>query len=102
MRSSREGREGTTTGASKLGQEVRNLKPQGVADPRQRPDGHVKHDGSVSMAVLLVAIFLGAYRNAPPIYLAVGFIGEIILGATVHLSEVLQGHTGTRQPVPRA
>ncbi len=56
----------------------------------------------LSMVVLLVAIFIGAYRDAPPIYLAVGFIGGIILLATVHISEVLQGHSGTRRPAPPA
>ena len=56
----------------------------------------------VSMAFLLAAIFIGAYRNAPPIYLAVGFIGEIILVATVHLSEVLQGHAEPRRSAPPA
>jgi len=44
----------------------------------------------LAMVVLLVAIFIGAQRGAPPVYLAVGFIGEIILVATVHLSSVLQ------------
>ena len=44
----------------------------------------------VAMAVLLTAIFVGAYTNAPPIYLAVGFIGEIILVSTAHLSSVIQ------------
>ncbi len=50
----------------------------------------------LAMAVLLAAIFVGAYRNAPPIYLAVGFIGEIILVSTAHLSSVIQ-HSGIRQ-----
>ncbi len=54
----------------------------------------------VSMVVLLVAIFIGAYRNAPPIYLAVGFVGEIILVATVHLSSVLQGLYGSGRAAP--
>ena len=43
-----------------------------------------------SMAVLLVAIFIGAYRGAAPVYLAVGFIGEIVLVSTAHLSSVMQ------------
>jgi len=43
-----------------------------------------------AMAVLLAAIFLGAYRNTSPIFLAVGFIGEIILVSTAHLSSVIQ------------
>ena len=47
----------------------------------------------VAMLVLLIAIFMGAQRGAPPVYLAVGFIGEIILVATVHLSSVLQQFT---------
>ena len=47
----------------------------------------------VAMIVLLVAIFIGARRGAPPIYLAVGFIGEIILVSTVHLSSVIQQHS---------
>jgi len=46
-----------------------------------------------AMAVLLAAIFIGASRGAPPIYLAVGFIGEIILVATVHLSAVIQQYS---------
>jgi len=49
------------------------------------------------MAALLVAIILGAYRHSPPIYLAVGFIGEIILVATVHLSSLIE-----RYGIPRA
>ena len=44
----------------------------------------------LAMAALLVAIFVGAAHDAPPIYLAVGFIGEIILVSTVHLSSVIQ------------
>ncbi len=47
----------------------------------------------LAMLVLLMAIFIGAQRGAPPVYLAVGFIGEIILVATVHLSSVLQQFT---------
>jgi hypothetical protein len=43
-----------------------------------------------AMIVLLVAIFAGAAKGAPPIYLAVGFIGEIILVSTAHLSAVIQ------------
>jgi hypothetical protein len=46
----------------------------------------------IAMVVLLAAIFIGAARNAPPIYLAVGFIAEVILVATAHLSSVLQHH----------
>jgi hypothetical protein len=44
----------------------------------------------VAMVVLLASIFIGAYRQAPPIYLAVAFIGEIILVSTAHLSSVIQ------------
>ena len=47
----------------------------------------------VAMLVLLIAIFVGAKRGAQPVYLAVGFIGEIILVATVHLSSVIQQFT---------
>jgi hypothetical protein len=43
-----------------------------------------------AMIVLMVAIFAGAVRGAAPIYLAVGFIGEIILVSTAHLSAVIQ------------
>ena len=50
------------------------------------------------MMILLVGIFIGAFRGAPPVYLAVGFIGEIILGATAHLSTMIERygspHTG--------
>jgi len=52
----------------------------------------------LAMLVLLAAIFIGAYREAPPIYLAVGFIGEIILVATAHLSSVIQQSSGSRPP----
>ena len=48
----------------------------------------------LAMFVLLAAIFIGASRGAPPVYLAVGFIGEIILVATVHLSSVIQQYGG--------
>jgi len=47
----------------------------------------------LAMLVLLMAIFIGAQRGAAPVYLAVGFIGEIILVATVHLSSVLHEFT---------
>ena len=46
----------------------------------------------LAMVVLLIAIFIGAYRNAPPIFLAVAFVGEIILVSTAHLSSVIQQH----------
>ena len=49
----------------------------------------------VAMVVLLAAIFIGAANQAPPIFLAVGFIAEVILVATAHLSSVLQ-QTATR------
>ena len=45
-----------------------------------------------AMFVLLTAICVGAYRGAPPIYLAVGFIGEVILVATAHLSSMIEKH----------
>ncbi len=44
----------------------------------------------VAMVVLLAAIFVGAANQAPPIFLAVGFIAEVILVATAHLSSVIQ------------
>jgi hypothetical protein len=40
--------------------------------------------------LVLVAIFIGASRDVSPVYLAVGFISEIILVCTVHLSSVIQ------------
>lgn len=43
-----------------------------------------------AMVVLFAAICLGAHRGAPPIYLAVGFIGEVILVATAHLSTMIE------------
>ena len=46
----------------------------------------------LAMVVLLIAIFIGAYRDAPPIFLAVAFVGEIILVSTAHLSSVIQQH----------
>lgn len=49
-----------------------------------------------AMMVLLVTICVGAYRNAPPIYLAVGFIGEVILVATAHLSSVIEKYGRSR------
>ena len=50
-----------------------------------------------AMVVLLVAIFIGAYGGAPPIFLAVAFVGEIILVSTAHLSSVIQ-HYGQSIP----
>jgi len=44
----------------------------------------------IAMIILLAAIFVGAANQAPPIFLAVGFIAEVILVATAHLSSVLQ------------
>ena len=49
----------------------------------------------VAMVVLLAAIFIGAANEAPPVFLAVGFIAEVILVATAHLSSVIQ-QTATR------
>ena len=43
-----------------------------------------------AMILLVVIILFAAFQNAPPIYLAVGFIGEIILGATAHLSSMIE------------
>ncbi len=56
----------------------------------QTDAGHLRTLIYVAIVVLLVAIYLGALRNVDPIYLAVGFIGEIILVCTVHLSSVIQ------------
>ncbi|MCH7632071.1 MAG: hypothetical protein IIB59_02560 [Planctomycetes bacterium] len=44
----------------------------------------------VAMAVLLASIFIGAVNQAPPIFLAVGFIAEVILVSTAHLSSIIQ------------
>jgi hypothetical protein len=44
----------------------------------------------VAMLIVLLAVCVGAYRGASPILLAVGFIGEIVLVSTVHLSSVIQ------------
>lgn len=46
----------------------------------------------IAMLVVLTAICIGAYRGAAPIYLAVGFIGEVILVATAHLSSMIEKH----------
>ena len=43
-----------------------------------------------AMFVLLAVICIGAYRQTHPIYLAVGFIGELMLVSTAHLSSVIQ------------
>ena len=43
-----------------------------------------------AIVIVLIAIFVGASREANPIYLAVGFISEIILVCTVHISSVIQ------------
>ena len=51
----------------------------------------------VAMIAILVAIFVGAYRGTAPVYLAVAFIGEVILVSTAHLSSVIQRHV-TNQP----
>ncbi len=45
-----------------------------------------------AMGALLSGIFIGAFKGAPPVFLAVGFIGEIILGATAHLSTMIERH----------
>jgi hypothetical protein len=50
----------------------------------------------VAMIVMLAAIAVGAYHNAPPILLAVGFVGEIILVSTAHLSSVIERHDSYR------
>ncbi len=55
----------------------------------------------LAMMVVLVAICVGAYRGAPPVYLAVGFIGEIVLVSTAHLSSVIQ-QCGLRPPTEKA
>lgn len=44
----------------------------------------------IAMAVLLAAIFVGAANQAPPVFLAVGFIAEVILVSTAHLSSIIQ------------
>lgn len=46
-----------------------------------------------AMIVLLCAIGIGAYREAPPVYLAVGFIAEVILVATAHLSSMIEKYS---------
>ena len=51
-----------------------------------------------AMFVLFAAICIGAYRSAPPIYLAVGFIGEVVLVATAHLSSMIEKYG---RPSPR-
>lgn len=44
----------------------------------------------LAMLVVLIAVCIGAARGASPIFLAVGFIGEIVLVSTAHLSSVIQ------------
>lgn len=51
-----------------------------------------------AMVAVLVAIFIGASRGAAPVYLAVGFICEVILASTAHLSSVIQQHMTSRLP----
>ena len=46
----------------------------------------------VAMCLLLIAICLGAYQDAHPIYLGVGFICEVVLVATAHLSSMIEKH----------
>ena len=43
-----------------------------------------------SMVIVLIGIFVGAFTGTQPVYLAVGFIGEIILVATAHLSTMIE------------
>lgn len=52
----------------------------------------------LAMVVVLIAIFVGASRGAAPVYLAVGFICEVILASTAHLSSVIQQHMTSRLP----
>ena len=51
----------------------------------------------LAMIIVLVAVCIGAARGAAPIFLAVGFIGEIVLVSTAHLSSVIQAN-GLRGP----
>jgi len=51
----------------------------------------------LAMLVVLIAVCVGAARGASPIFLAVGFIGEIVLVSTAHLSSVIQEY-GLRTP----
>jgi hypothetical protein len=51
----------------------------------------------LAMIVVLLAVCAGAARGAAPIFLAVGFIGEIVLVSTAHLSSVIQAN-GLRGP----
>ncbi len=44
----------------------------------------------LAMFVLLTVICIGAYRQTHPIYLAVGFIGELMLVSTAQLSSFIQ------------
>lgn len=53
----------------------------------------------IAMVIMLAAIAIGAYHDAPPILLAVGFIGEIVLVSTAHLSSVIEQH-GLPRPSP--
>lgn len=46
----------------------------------------------VAMIVMLGVIIFAAMKEAPPILLAVGLIGEIILVATAHLSTMIECH----------
>ena len=43
-----------------------------------------------AMVILLIVIVVAARRDAHPIFLSVGLIGEIILVATAHPSSVIQ------------
>ena len=55
----------------------------------------------IAMVIMLVTIAIGAYHDAPPILLAVGFIGEIVLVSTAHLSSVIE-QRGVPGPIPRS
>lgn len=48
-----------------------------------------------AMVILFGAICVGAHQGASPIYLAVGFIGEVILVSTAHLSSMIEQHSRT-------
>ena len=50
-----------------------------------------------AMFLLVLAIFVGASRGVPPIFLAVAFIGEIILASAVYLGAVIERNGVARQ-----
>ena len=70
-----------------------------MADLQNTPNSRTLIYGS--MVLMLAAIAVGGSRGAPPVYLAVGFLGEIILGATAHLSTMIE-QNGLGQAEPRA